>query len=224
MYETVENFTAIEETTAWALRHPLKFIELGVSLGGDTREKALALLKEGIDYVEAKIGKPMHELALERLDGRCKPDGNHFRALPYGFAELRKGLWLPFTRAYKPLGLWPLGCWLSGCNRSGCPIREYGYWTGKPRRPCITKEQRDFVRYESFEHQALRFATDPRELDVWSEVRGSQIWLYNNGIPSRKGYFGRLGRVLSAATPESRAVVLKQCWPNLPRLRVKRAL
>jgi hypothetical protein len=50
---TVEELTTVEETTAFALRDPLGFIELGVSLGGATREKALALLKTGIDYVEA---------------------------------------------------------------------------------------------------------------------------------------------------------------------------
>jgi hypothetical protein len=130
---TVEDFTTVEEMTTYALEHPLAFIELGVSLGGATREKALALLKQGIDYVEAKLGKPLHELALERLDGRCKPEGNHFRGLPYGFAKLQDGVWLPFTRAYKPLGYWPLGCDRSGCSRSGCPIRDRNRWTGKPR-------------------------------------------------------------------------------------------
>jgi hypothetical protein len=174
----------------FALRDPLGFIELGVSLGGATREKALALLKTGIDYVEAKIGKSLHELALESLDGRCKPDGNYFRSLPYGFAKLRDGVWLPFTRDYRPLGYWPPGCTLWGCNTAGCPIRDphRHYRAGKSRPPCIPEERKG---------------------------------LYDDGMPSRKGYFGRLGRVLSAATPESRAIVYRQCAPILERLRSK---
>jgi hypothetical protein len=60
---TVEDFATVEEFTTFALRDPLGFIELGVSLGGATREEALTLLKQGIDYVEAEIGKPLHELA-----------------------------------------------------------------------------------------------------------------------------------------------------------------
>jgi hypothetical protein len=162
--------------------------------------------------------------AQRSLDGRCKPDGNYFRALPYGFAKLRDGVWLPFTRDYKPLGLWPLGCALWGCKRSGCPIRDRDCWTGGPRPPCITEQHRRFVDYEPFEHQALHFATDPTELDgVWNSLpsHGYQVWLYNDGMPSRKDYFRRLGRVLSAATPESARVVFKQCAPNLKHLRSK---
>jgi hypothetical protein len=65
--------------------------------------------------------------------------------------------------------------------------------------PCITEEHKDFVDYEPFEHQALHFATDPTELEgVWNGLppHRYQVWLYNDGMPCRKGYFGRLARVL----------------------------
>jgi hypothetical protein len=78
------------------------------------------------------------------------------------------------------------------------------------------------VDYDPFEHQALHFATDPTELKgVWDEHRGDQVWLYDDGMASRNGYFGRLGHVLGAATPESRGVVFQQCAPNLHYLRCR---
>jgi hypothetical protein len=148
----VEEFATVEEMIAWALEHPLKFIELGVSLGGATREKALALLKQGINRFEAKFGKPLHEHALESLDGRCKPDGNHFRALPYGFEELREGVWLPFTREYKPLGLWPLGCsYVYGCKRPGCAMN--GRSSGRKTNPLIAQETQKWAKVDKFSGQ-----------------------------------------------------------------------
>ena len=56
----------------------------------------------------------------------------------------------------------------------------------------------DHVDYAAYRAQAVVFARDPKTFkDVWSNVEGDTLWLYDDGNETRTTYFDRLGRLMA---------------------------
>jgi hypothetical protein len=65
---------------------------------------------------------------------------------------------------------------------------------------------REWVKYENYASQAVRFKRDPSSfIDVWRQPKdydiADRLWLYNDGVESRVDYFERLEKLMGRAMP-----------------------